>query len=168
MDLGPGQRFFWFTTTGWMMWNYLISGLLVGSTVVLFDGHPGYPDMGTLWRLAEKYRVAYFGISASYIQASMKAGLRPRDSFDLSALRAIALPGRRCRWKDSNGSAMRSVNTCRSARFREEPTSARRSSVQHQQCRCGWGKSRARHSGLLSPHMTRTVKKSSTRWASLS
>ena len=93
MDLGPGQRFFWFTTTGWMMWNYLISGLLVGSTVVLFDGNPGYPDMGTLWRLAEKYRVAYFGISASYIQASMKAGLRPRDSFDLSALRAIGSTG---------------------------------------------------------------------------
>jgi len=93
MDLGPGQRFFWFTTTGWMMWNYLISGLLVGSTVVLFDGNPGYPDMGTLWRLAEKYRVAYFGVSASYIQASMKAGLRPRDSFDLSALRAIGSTG---------------------------------------------------------------------------
>ena len=93
MDLGPDQRFFWFTTTGWMMWNLLISGLLVGSTVVLFDGNPGYPDMGTLWRLAEKHRVAYFGVSASYVQASMKAGLRPRDNFDLSALRAIGSTG---------------------------------------------------------------------------
>ena len=61
--------------------------------VVLFDGNPGYPDMGTLWRLAEKHRVAYFGVSASYIQASMKAGLRPRDNFDLSALRAIGSTG---------------------------------------------------------------------------
>ena len=93
MDLGPDQRFFWFTTTGWMMWNLLISGLLVGSTVVLFDGNPGYPDMGTLWRLAEKHRVAYFGVSASYVRASMKAGLRPRDNFDLSALRAIGSTG---------------------------------------------------------------------------
>jgi acetoacetyl-CoA synthetase len=93
MDLGPGQRFFWFTTTGWMMWNLLISGLLVGSTVVLFDGNPGYPDMGTLWRLAEKHRVAHFGVSASYIQASLKAGLRPRDNVDLSALRAIGSTG---------------------------------------------------------------------------
>ena len=93
MDLGPGQRFFWFTTTGWMMWNLLISGLLVGSTIVLFDGNPGYPDMGTLWRLAEKHRVAYFGVSASYIQASMKAGQRPRDNVDLPALRAIGSTG---------------------------------------------------------------------------
>ena len=93
MDLGPGQRFFWFTTTGWMMWNLLISGLLVGSTVVLFDGNPGYPDMGTLWRLAEKHRVTYLGVSASYIHASMKARLRPRDNVDLSALRAIGSTG---------------------------------------------------------------------------
>ena len=93
MDLGPDQRFFWFTTTGWMMWNLLISGLLVGSTVVLFDGNPGYPDMGTLWRLAEKHRVTYLGVSAPYIHASMKARLRPRDNVDLSALRAIGSTG---------------------------------------------------------------------------
>jgi acetoacetyl-CoA synthetase len=93
MDLGPGQRLFWFTTTGWMMWNFLISGLLVGSTIVLFDGSLSYPDMGTLWRLAEKHRVAYLGVSASFIQASLKAGLRPRDSFDLSVLRAIGSTG---------------------------------------------------------------------------
>jgi acetoacetyl-CoA synthetase len=92
-DLGPGERFFWFTTTGWMMWNYLVSGLLVGSTVVLFDGNPGYPDLGTLWRLAEKHRVTYFGVSAPYIQSSLKAGLRPREEFDLSTLRAIGSTG---------------------------------------------------------------------------
>jgi acetoacetyl-CoA synthetase len=93
MELGPGERFFWFTTTGWMMWNLLIGGLLVGSTIVLFDGNPGHPDLGTLWRLAERHRVTYFGVSAPYIQASLKAGLRPRDEFDLGSLRAIGSTG---------------------------------------------------------------------------
>ncbi|WP_214365639.1 acetoacetate--CoA ligase [Pseudonocardia sp. H11422] len=93
LDLGPGERFFWFTTTGWMMWNFLISGLLVGSTIVLFDGNPGHPDLGKLWRLAERHRITYFGTSAPYLQASLKAGLRPREEFDLSALCAIGSTG---------------------------------------------------------------------------
>ncbi len=92
-DFGPGERFFWFTTTGWMMWNYLISGLLVGATIVLFDGNPGYPDLGALWRLAEKHRVTYFGTSAPFVSANVKAGLRPRDDVDLSLLRAIGSTG---------------------------------------------------------------------------
>jgi acetoacetyl-CoA synthetase len=92
-DLGPGDRFFWFTTTGWMMWNYLISGLLVGATIVLFDGNPGYPDLGTLWRLADKHRVTFFGTSAPFVTAGLKAGLRPRDDVDLSMLRAIGSTG---------------------------------------------------------------------------
>jgi acetoacetyl-CoA synthetase len=93
MELGPDERFFWFTTTGWMMWNLLIGGLLVGSTIVLFDGNPGYPDLGTLWKLAERHRVTYFGVSAPYIQSSLKAGLRPRDQVDLASLRAIGSTG---------------------------------------------------------------------------
>ena len=92
-DLGPGKQFFWFTTTGWMMWNLLISGLMVGSTVVMYDGSPGYPDLGTLWRLAEKHRVNYFGVSAPYIHACLKTGLRPADEFDTSAIRAIGSTG---------------------------------------------------------------------------
>jgi acetoacetyl-CoA synthetase len=92
-DLGPGERFFWFTTTGWMMWNLLISGLLVGSTIVMYDGSPGYPDLSTLWQLAEKHRVTYFGISAPYIHACLKAGLRPADEFDLSGVRALGSTG---------------------------------------------------------------------------
>jgi acetoacetyl-CoA synthetase len=92
-DLGPGKRFFWFTTTGWMMWNLLISGLVVGSTVVMYDGSPGYPDLGTLWRLAEKHRVTYFGVSAPYVHACMKAGLRPVDELDLSTIRALGSTG---------------------------------------------------------------------------
>jgi acetoacetyl-CoA synthetase len=92
-DLGPGERFFWFTTTGWMMWNLLVSGLLVGSTIVLYDGNPGHPDLGALWALAEKYRATVFGVSAPFIQVCLKAGLRPRDSFDLSAMRALGSTG---------------------------------------------------------------------------
>jgi acetoacetyl-CoA synthetase len=93
MELQPGERFFWFTTTGWMMWNFLVGGLLVGSTIVLFDGNPGHPDLAALWRLAERHKVTYFGTSAPFIQASLKAGLRPRDQFDLGALRAIGSTG---------------------------------------------------------------------------
>jgi acetyl-CoA synthetase-like protein/AMP-binding enzyme len=103
MDLGPGERFFWFTTTGWMMWNLLVSGLLVGATVVLFDGNPGYPDLSVLWRLAERHHISYFGTSAPFIQSCLKAGLRPRDAFDLPALRAVGstgspLPAEGFRW----------------------------------------------------------------------
>jgi acetoacetyl-CoA synthetase len=76
-DLGPGDRFSWFTTTGWMMWNYLVSGLLVGASLVLFDGDPGYPDLGALWRLAAETKVDVFGVSAPFIMASRKAGVVP-------------------------------------------------------------------------------------------
>ncbi len=92
-DLGPGQRFFWFTTTGWMMWNYLISGLLVGATIVAYDGSPGHPDLGALWRLAADERVSYFGTSAPFIQACRKAGLQPGTELDLTALRAVGSTG---------------------------------------------------------------------------
>ncbi|MFC5996255.1 acetoacetate--CoA ligase [Pseudonocardia hispaniensis] len=92
-DLGPGERFFWFTTTGWMMWNFLIGGLLVGSSIVLFDGNPGHPDLAALWRLAAAQRVSFFGTSAPFIQACLKAGLRPREELDLSGLRAIGSTG---------------------------------------------------------------------------
>jgi acetoacetyl-CoA synthetase len=92
-DLGPGKRFFWFTTTGWMMWNLLISGLMVGSTIVMYDGSPGYPDLGTLWRLADRHRVNYFGVSAPYIHACLKAGLRPADDLDMSTVRALGSTG---------------------------------------------------------------------------
>jgi acetoacetyl-CoA synthetase len=92
-DLGPGERFFWFTTTGWMMWNLLLGGLLVGATIVLFDGDPGYPDLGRLWDLAEETGVTTFGTSASFIAGSMKAGIEPRDGRDLSALKALGSTG---------------------------------------------------------------------------
>ncbi|WP_181779839.1 acetoacetate--CoA ligase [Pseudonocardia pini] len=92
-DLGPGERFFWFTTTGWMMWNLIIGGLLVGCEIVLFDGNPGYPDLGALWALAEKHGVTLFGVSAPFVQSCLKQGLRPKDSYDLSSIRALGSTG---------------------------------------------------------------------------
>ena len=93
MDLGPDDRFFWFTTTGWMMWNLLIGGLLVGSAVALFDGDPAHPDMGTLWEYARDAGVTYFGASAPYIQACMNAGVRPAVEYGLELLRGIGSTG---------------------------------------------------------------------------
>jgi acetoacetyl-CoA synthetase len=92
-DFAPGDRFFWFTTTGWMMWNFLISGLLVGATVSLYDGSPAHPDLNTLWRLAEKNKVTYFGTSAPYIQSCLKQHLTPAATHDLSHLKALGSTG---------------------------------------------------------------------------
>lgn len=92
-DLGPDDRFFWFTTTGWMMWNYLISGLLVQSTVVLYDGSPAHPTLAALWGLAARERVTYFGTSAPFLMSCQKAGLSPGARFDLGSLRAIGSTG---------------------------------------------------------------------------
>jgi acetoacetyl-CoA synthetase len=92
-DLGEGDRFFWFTTTGWMMWNYLVSGLAVGATIVLFDGSPAHPDLSALWEMASEEGVTYFGTSAPYLMACRKAGLRPARTADLSQLRAVGSTG---------------------------------------------------------------------------
>jgi acetoacetyl-CoA synthetase len=92
-DLGPGDRFSWFTTTGWMMWNYLVSGLLVGATTVLFDGDPGHPDLGELWRMAGDEGVTFFGTSAPFLLACRKAGVEPAAIADLSRLRGVGSTG---------------------------------------------------------------------------
>jgi acetoacetyl-CoA synthetase len=92
-DLGPGDRFFWFSTTGWMMWNMLVCGLAVGSSIVLYDGSPAHPNLDTLFRLAEEERVTYFGTSAPYLLTCKKMGLVPRDKHDLSRLRTLGTTG---------------------------------------------------------------------------
>jgi acetoacetyl-CoA synthetase len=102
-DLGPADRFFWFSTTGWMMWNYLASGLLVDATVVLYDGAPNEPDLMALWRMAAEEGVTYFGTSAPFLMACRKEGLRPGADADLGALRGIGstgapLPAEGFRW----------------------------------------------------------------------
>ncbi|WP_156856104.1 acetoacetate--CoA ligase [Oceanobacillus sp. AG] len=92
-DLGEDDRFFWFTTTGWMMWNFLIGGLLTGTTIILYDGNPAYPSTDTLWKLAQDTKMNLFGTSASYITACMKEDLKPKEKFDLSALQNISSTG---------------------------------------------------------------------------
>jgi acetoacetyl-CoA synthetase len=93
MDLGEADRFFWFSTTGWMMWNMLVSGLALGCTLVLYDGSPAEPSLAALWQLAERERISYFGTSAPYLLACKKAGLVPKAVAELSALRSIGTTG---------------------------------------------------------------------------
>jgi acetoacetyl-CoA synthetase len=89
-DLGPGDRFFWYSTTGWMMWNLLISGLVAGASIVLFDGDPAYPDPGVLWRLGAETGITHFGASAPFLMACRKAGMAPEP---WTALREIGSTG---------------------------------------------------------------------------
>ena len=93
LDMKPGDRFFWYTTTGWMMWNLLISGLLVGATILLYDGSPASPNMDALWKFAQDSGMTFFGTSAAYIASCMKAGIEPGKTYDLSKLRGIGSTG---------------------------------------------------------------------------
>lgn len=92
-DVRPGDRFFWFTTTGWMMWNFVQAAWLRGATVVLYDGNPGYPSLDVLWQLAEDSRMNHFGTSAPFLVACMKTGLSPGHQYGLSDLRSISSTG---------------------------------------------------------------------------
>ena len=102
-DLGPADRFFWYSTTGWMMWNFCVSGLLTGSTVVLFDGDPAWPGPDALWELMASAGVTCGGVGAGYLVASLRAGLRPGEAHDLSAMATLGstgspLPAAAARW----------------------------------------------------------------------
>ncbi|WP_411280243.1 acetoacetate--CoA ligase [Gemmatimonas sp.] len=92
-DLGPEDVIFYFTTCGWMMWNWLVSALAIGSTIVLYDGAPLSPSADILWQMAAAERVSVFGTSAKYLAVLEKAGAQPRAQFDLSSLRAILSTG---------------------------------------------------------------------------
>ncbi|HET9929216.1 MAG TPA: acetoacetate--CoA ligase, partial [Polyangiaceae bacterium] len=93
LDLGADDRFLWFTTTGWMMWNMLVSGLTVGATVVLYDGSPAHPNLYALWKLAEEEDVTYFGTSAPYLLACQKAGIEPAQRHRLGPIHTIGTTG---------------------------------------------------------------------------
>ncbi|MBY7142166.1 acetoacetate--CoA ligase [Virgibacillus sp. NKC19-3] len=94
VDLGEDDRFFWFTTTGWMMWNFLVGGLLTGSTIILYDGNPAYPDKKMLWKFAADTKMTVFGTSASYITSCMKDdAFKPGEEFDLRYLKNISSTG---------------------------------------------------------------------------
>lgn len=102
-DVGPGDRFFWYTSTAWMMWNTVVCSLLVGATAVLYDGSPQYPDHGAQWALAERLRLTHLGTSAGYLTACAVGGLRPAAEHDLHTVRFIGstgspLPAATARW----------------------------------------------------------------------
>ncbi len=93
LDVRPGDRLLWYTTTGWMMWNFLVGALLVGGTAVLYDGSPSRPDLDVLWALTEQTRTTHLGASAAYLMACRKAGLAPGRAHDLRSLRCIGSTG---------------------------------------------------------------------------
>ncbi|MEZ5185576.1 MAG: acetoacetate--CoA ligase [Candidatus Nanopelagicales bacterium] len=93
LDVRPGDRVFWFTTCGWMMWNWLISALAAGATVVLYDGSAFHPQPDHLWQIAEQEQLTLFGVSAKYLDACSKQGLRPRTDRHLGSLRTIGSTG---------------------------------------------------------------------------
>jgi acetoacetyl-CoA synthetase len=92
-DLKPGGRLLWFSTTSWMMWNALISGLLMRSSIVMLDGDPSWPDPGWQWRLAEETRPTFMGVSPAFLMACRKAGLQPGREYDLSSIRVFGTAG---------------------------------------------------------------------------
>jgi acetoacetyl-CoA synthetase len=93
VDLNPGDRFFWFSTTGWVMWNICQGGLLRGCTSILYDGSPGYPDMGVVWDFAEKTKMNVLGTSAAFITGCMNAQLEPGKRYKLDSLKAVGSTG---------------------------------------------------------------------------
>ena len=92
-DVKEGEYFFWFSTTGWMMWNFLQASMLVGAVPVLFDGSPGYPSLDVLWEMADNLPIHHFGTSAPYLVACMKRELNVNERFKLEALRSIGSTG---------------------------------------------------------------------------
>ena len=93
LDAQEGDRVFWFTTTGWMMWNFLVGVLHTDASIILHDGSPGHPDTGVLWDLAANAGMTCFGTSASYVAVCMKTGVEPGSGRDLSALRSVGSTG---------------------------------------------------------------------------
>ena len=103
LDVSERDRFFWFSSTSWIMWNLWVSTLATGCTALQFDGNPGHPDAGELWRFAARERATFFGVSPAFLSMSIKAGVRPREAFDLSSLRTVGSTGSpltadTCRW----------------------------------------------------------------------
>ena len=104
-DLGPGDRLLWFSTTAWMMWNALVSALLVRASIVMIDGNPLYPDLDWQWRLAEETGATLMGASPGFLMACRKEGLRPAKEYDLSACGSSARPAARCPLRATPGCA---------------------------------------------------------------
>ena len=167
LDARAGDRLFWFTTTGWMMWNFLVGGLLSEASIVLFDGNPAYPDLGTLWDLADAAGITSFGTSAGFIASCQKANVEPRARAVTSrASTASARPARRSPPKASTGCARSSARTSGSSPPRAAPTSAPPSSAASRPCRSTAESCRRGRSGRRSRPGARTGGRSSARSAS--
>ena len=93
MDMRPRERMFFFTTTGWMMWNFLVSALLADVVPVLYDGNPSYPRPDVLWKMVEDSRASFFGASPTFVDIMVKEGIVPRERYDMSSLRAVMPAG---------------------------------------------------------------------------
>ncbi len=93
LDLGKEDRFFWYSSTAWMMWNYHIGGLLLGTTVCTYDGNPGWPDMNRLWQFVSESGVTYFGAGAAFYDSCRNAEIAPTRDFDLAKLRGVGSTG---------------------------------------------------------------------------
>lgn len=93
LDLVPGDVYFWYTSPSWMMWNFQVAGLLVGATIICYDGSPTYPDAGALWRLSEDNSVTFLGTSPGYLQVCEKNDVSPSLTYSLSALRTLGVTG---------------------------------------------------------------------------
>ena len=92
-DVHTGEKFFWYTTTGWMMWNFLQGAMLLGATIILYDGSPSFPNLNQLWKLAAEIPIHHFGTSAPFLVACMKEGIKPGTQYNLKALRSIGSTG---------------------------------------------------------------------------
>ena len=169
LDLGPADRFSFYTGTGWMVWNWLVAGLLVGSTIVLYDGSPRHPELDAQFEVVARAGATVHGTSAGYLTACAKAGLspgapsRPRrpagDRLDRLA---------RCRPRPSTGSTTRSASTSGPSRRAAAPTSARPSSAAARCCPCVRARSSAAAWGRRSTSSTRAAGRCAARSASSS
>ncbi len=156
LDLGPGDRYHWYSTTGWMMWNFQVGGLLAGCTICLFDGNPGYPDLNALWRFVADQRVDFFGAGAAFYASCQKAGIEPTDAGDLSRAarprldRFAAVAG-----KLPVAARQCPQATCGSTRSPAAPIWSAPSSAACRLCRCISAKCSAAASGRKSKPSTR-------------
>jgi len=167
-DLGETDTFFWYTSSSWMMWNFQIAGLLVGSTVICYDGSPAYPAPDALWALASELGVAVLGTSPAYLQASERAGLRPAETYELTALRILGATGSVRRQPHITGYLSTSDARSRSHPAPAARTSSVRSLDGRPPSRSGRERSPLRRSASLWKRGTATdepcVKKSASSW----
>ena len=166
LDAQEGDRVFWFTTTGWMMWNFLVGVLLTDASIVLFDGNPGHPDLETLWQLADDAEITTFGTSASFIASCMKAGVEPAGVATSRSWRRSARPAPPSPPRASTGSTSSSDPRPGCSRPPAAPTSAPRSSAASPPCPSTRASCRPGRSGPTCTPSDPTERTSSARSAS--